>query len=64
MKTIIPLLSVVALCGCTNLPKIVHESKDDPASWVIHYNGWGSTVEIQRNYPTNWTPTRLQVGGP
>jgi len=56
-------LCLIGLCGCstTNLAKIIHESKGDPADWDLDFNGWGATVHVHRKFPTNWTPTNVVV---
>ena len=60
MKKQLILLPILALslsgCATSMVKQAFKELKDDPATFVVDINGWGSVIRITRSNPLGNTP--------
>lgn len=60
MKTTFLLIFTAAiialLTGCSGLSTVVRELSNDPATVRVKFIAPGYSFELDRSFPTNWTP--------
>ena len=59
--TIATCLLVLAVSGCSSMPKVINALKNDPASIKFDVVSYGTTVHFERSFPTNWAPVPKQA---